>query len=587
MKHTYRFLTAAFFLVTATTSLAQLPKGLSDDEKSFLQLGTYEFPRPAGITTPPGGSVRTMAQWEEMRALVVTYTGFESIVRQIIDHAQEECLVLVACTDSNVVKSDLTSAGIPLTNVRYLEIPFNSIWIRDYGGHTIYKNDVDSMAMVEWIYNRPRPNDDIMPQQHANYLNFDLYSTTANPNRLMNTGGNWMVDGFGTAFASELILDENDGSGDFSLSYPTHTEPEVDQIMNDFMGITRYIKMPTLPYDGIHHIDMHMKLANEETLIWGEYPTGESDGPQIEANLAYVQANYNSMFGTPYKIVRIPQPPSSSGTYPAAGGYYRTYTNHVIVNKTIIVPGYRTEVDTTALRILQQTYPGYNIKFIDVDNAGSALISQSGAIHCITNNIGVTDPLLISHQELDDTYDDVNPYVVNAFVKHKSGIASAILHVSIDGGATYLPFVMTPTGGDNFTANIPAQAVGTHVKYYIEGNAVSGKNQVRPMVAPGGTFDFYVLGSSSIKEVDEFTSMNIFPNPASAITCVDINGIQSGRVVVTLQNILSQNAFVVFDGNVNDSNKKVFFDASRFDSGTYFVTVNSVNGKSVSKVIIK
>ena len=62
-----------------------------------------------------------------------------------------------------------------------------------------------------------------------------------------------------------LILDENDGAGDYgSLVYPNHNESTIDAIMNDFMGITRYIKMPTLPYDGIHHIDMHMKLTDEE-----------------------------------------------------------------------------------------------------------------------------------------------------------------------------------------------------------------------------------------------------------------------------------------------------------------------------------
>lgn len=38
------------------------------------------------------------------------------------------------------------------------------------------------------------------------------------------------------------------------------------------MGIDRYIKMDELPYDGIHHIDMHMKLLDEETLLVGEYP---------------------------------------------------------------------------------------------------------------------------------------------------------------------------------------------------------------------------------------------------------------------------------------------------------------------------
>ncbi|HYG49293.1 MAG TPA: agmatine deiminase family protein, partial [Flavobacteriales bacterium] len=318
----------------------------------------------------------------------------------------------------------------------------------------------------------------------------------------------------------------------------------------------------------------------------GEYPAGESDGPQIEANLAYVQANFMSCYGTPYKIVRIPMPPSTSGAYPASGGYYRTYTNHVIVNKTIIVPGYRTEYDTTAQRILEDCYPGYTIKFIDVDNTGANLISQSGAIHCITNNIGVDNPLLIRHQELTDTYDDVNPYTVTAFIKHISGINTATLYYSTDGGTAWSNVGMASIGSDNFTANIPAQPVGTHVLYYIQANAVSGKTQVRPMVAPTGNFDFYVLGTTGINNnLPANAVMNIFPNPAGAITCIDLTNV-SGNITVTLQNLLGQHTEVLFSGNV-DMNKKVFFNASQYEAGTYLVKVNTANGVMVSKVIVK
>ena len=51
------------------------------------------------------------------------------------------------------------------------------------------------------------------------------------------------------------------------------------------MGISTYIKMETLPYDQIHHIDMHMKLLDEETILVGEYPEGKLMVPQIEANI--------------------------------------------------------------------------------------------------------------------------------------------------------------------------------------------------------------------------------------------------------------------------------------------------------------
>jgi agmatine/peptidylarginine deiminase len=133
--------------------------------------------------------------------------------------------------------------------------------------------------------------------------------------------------------------------------------------MTDFMGINRYIKMEILPFDGIHHIDMHMKLLNEETLLVGEYPAGVADGPQIEANIQYVLSNFNSSFGTPYKVIRIPQPPDQNNgfDYPDGNGNYLTYTNSTIINKTVIVPQFYAEYDTTAIRIWEEAMPGYTI----------------------------------------------------------------------------------------------------------------------------------------------------------------------------------------------------------------------------------
>ena len=108
---------------------------------------------------------------------------------------------------------------------------------------------------------------------------------------------------------------------------------EIDTIMKHFMGIEPFIKMPTLPYDGIHHIDMHMKLLDEETILVGEYPQGVADGPQIEANINYIKNNYTSAFGTPYRFIRIQMPPDAQGQYPDTWGDYRTYTNSIFINK--------------------------------------------------------------------------------------------------------------------------------------------------------------------------------------------------------------------------------------------------------------
>ena len=110
-------------------------------------------------------------------------------------------------------------------------------------------------------------------------------------------------------FSSNLILNENSGK----------TEAQIDTIMRKYMGIKRYIKMTTLPYDQIHHIDMHIKLLDEETLLVGQYPAGVADGPQIETNLQYILNNFQTCYGRPYKVIRIPMPPNANGQYPDNG----------------------------------------------------------------------------------------------------------------------------------------------------------------------------------------------------------------------------------------------------------------------------
>jgi len=425
-----------------------------------------------------------------------------------VKYAKEECTVYIVTENQNSVVSHLNQYGIDQNNIVFVDEPSNSIWFRDYGQWNVYTNDVDSLLWVDWIYNRPRPYDDVIPVALADLLDIPLYQTLTSPNDLVNTGGNFMVDGFGTAFASQLILEENDATNSFGTS--NHSETEVDQIMQNFMGIERYIKMPTLPYDGIHHIDMHMKLLDEETLLIGEYPTGTADGPQIESNLNYVLNNFNSVFGTQYKIIRIPMPPEG-GQFPNQNGDYRTYTNSVFVNKTILVPIYEEQWDTTALRIYREALPGYKVVGIDCNE----IITASGAIHCITKAVSSDDPLLISHQPLHNQVYSATDYDVNALVQHADGISNVTVFWTTDTTAGYTSVAMTPTNPteNTWTGFIPYQQGGQEVFYYIHGEATNGKEQVRPITAPSGYWKFKVLSSPT--EIAELELLvGVYPNPS-------------------------------------------------------------------------
>ena len=570
-------LTQAFFA-------QQLPKGFTDLEWQMVKNGEVNpVVLPNGITTPPVGSyVRSAAEWEEIQCLTIAWTGYTNILKAIVAAAKLETRVIILSEDVQATQDYLLSTqggtALPdLNNVTILPCNFDSIWMRDYAGNTVYKNEVDSLVMVDWIYNRPtRPNDDASPECIATELNIPLHTMTVAPNDLVNTGGNWMVDGLGTAFASDLILEENIAGNPYGVS--AKTESQIDGIVEDYLGINRYIKMNTLPYDGIHHIDMHMKLLDEETLLVGEYPDGVSDGPQINANIEYVLSNYNSVWGTPYHVVRIPMPSSATGGWPSTGSSYRTFTNAVFVNKTIILPTYREQVDTTALRIWEESMPGYNIVGIDCDNNTSNIISQSGAIHCITHSVGVEDPMLITHQSLQDTDNDQDPYNVTAYINHRSGIASAQLYWRLFGNTTYNVVDMVNIGNGNWQGFIPAQAVGSMVQYYVQGESVSGKVQVRPITAPAGYWDFTVVGVNAVTNIFPVLETKLFPNPASAITCLRWNAPFTSEYQVDLLDMTGRKVSSLFNGMASIGERQIFFNANEFPAGVYVVQIKHQYG---------
>lgn len=586
----------------------QLPKYPTAEEVHFQ--GELP-PAPAlvsGIAAPPAGPVRAMAEWEELEALAISWnastTGRRNILTEIVRAAREECRVIVCCSTPSVVadaKSYLTNKSVDISsNVEFLVAPNNSIWIRDYGPNAVYANDVDSLYLIDWIYNRNRPYDDAIPGQIGDYLGVPVYSTTAAPYDLVNTGGNFMSDGLTTGFSSKLVFRNNDQTKNGECNNindvygaTNHNEATINENMRQFMGIERYIKFNELTYDCIHHIDMHIKLLDEETILLGKYPEGIADGPQIEANLAYLLDNHLSAFGAPYKVIRIDMPPDLGGKYPDAGGSYRTYVNSVFVNKTVLLPVYEEQYDTAALRVWQEALPGYKIVGINSND----IITLDGAIHCITKEIGVADPLRIVHQPLSDVFqtpDGPQNYPAHALLQYRDGIDGGRVWYATDTAAAWQYVDMTPFQ-PNDTANIwvghiPRQNAGSTVYYYIEAKADGGeRTRVRPMPAPKGWWKFRVEGETIATNNPASAQLSPpFPNPARGLTCVPVQstaGTTTGTI--TLYNSLGQAVHRIHEGNIPSGASRYYFDAGRFQAGAYLVELRSGGQVIAQKLLIR
>ncbi|MBP6681146.1 MAG: agmatine deiminase family protein [Saprospiraceae bacterium] len=570
-----------FFILTFTGlqlygQQSGMPHTMTSDEQKVMAdyLREKYASTIRSIPVPPPGQVRTMAEWEEIQALIITWSGQATILKEIVRNAVKECKVLIITTDPGNVSGQLTSAGIPLDSVEFVNTPFNSIWVRDYGPWTVYKNDVDSLWLVDWIYNRPRQNDDASPVAVAEHLKLPIYEATTFPYNWVHTGGNHLPDGMGTVFSSMLVLEEN----------PEKTEAQIDSIANLFLGVKQYIKFPTLPFDGIHHLDMHMRVIDEETIFFGQYPEGIADGPQIESNINYLTEEFNTAFGNKYNIVRLPMPPDASGRYPNTGGAYRTYTNSVFINKTVLVPTYQERYDTTALRIYRENLPGYNVVGINCNS----IIGSLGAIHCITKTVGDDDPLLIAHPRLRDSEDASLEYPVVAYIKHRDGIAAAELfyRVAPDSFYTQVPMVLVDSVANSWAALIPPQQAGSEIQYYIHAVAKSGKQQVRPMVAPEGYFKFKVLGEPANQ-----------PPTVRIVTPLDesVFNIDEGHALFTVEATDEDGVIANVKLNINFDDVATFdtlpytFDWTFPGVGTYFAHAQATDddGAIVFSTLIK
>ena len=575
-------------------SQVTLPRNLTPQEIEQIAHGDFSIVNSdRGIASPPPfTNIRAMAEWEEIQCITISWISYPSILKQIVAAARAQTLVIILSEDVAATQAYLYgTAGGPaftdLNNVIILPANYDSVWMRDYGANPAYSNEVEDLFLVDWIYNRPtRPNDNSSPQYIADYLGLDMYTTTASPDDLVNTGGNWMSDGFGTAIISELVLEENAAGNPYGVT--AKNEAEIDAITETYLGVDRYIKMPTLPFDGIHHVDMHMKLIDEQTLLVGEYPANISDGPQINANMDYVVSNFMNKWGEPYKTVRIPMPPSVAGNWPSSNppSSYRTYTNAVFVNKMVILPIYREQYDTTALRIWQEMLPGYQIVGIDCDNNPDNIISASGAIHCITHSVGVANPLLISHNPLQDTDNTTTDYSVVAYMNHRDGVAAGRMYWKTALTGAYTQVNMVNIGGNNWEGFIPAQPAGTRVYYYVEGEASTGKVLQRPIAAPEGYWSFDVFAGNVVNE-EAFQFSRLYPNPASEMTCVEFSVRASQKVKAYILDAQGRRVEEIYSGVLSPEQSKLFFNVSAFPQGVYFVQVIGERGVYRTPFVVK
>jgi len=165
-----------------------LPHWLTEEEKTR----TDEIGRDFYVTDPPDGPIRNIAEFDPMEGVLVRYP-FGISTALIAEMSQEIMVTTIVANQSqeNTVTNQYNSAGANLDNCNFIHAPTDSYWTRDYGPWFVVDGN-NEFGIVNFPYNRPRPNDNEIPIEVADFLEINLFGMD-----LIHTGGNYMTDGLG------------------------------------------------------------------------------------------------------------------------------------------------------------------------------------------------------------------------------------------------------------------------------------------------------------------------------------------------------------------------------------------------------
>jgi len=427
---------------------------------------TFESSGEFQLINAPPTPLRQVAEFEPMQGVLIRHPF--GISYDIIAEMAEDVDVVTIVADSSeqsYVESQYISHGINLSHCSFLIAPSDSYWTRDYGPWFIFTGD-DEQCVVDFEYNRPRPNDNAIPSAYASDQGLPLYEMP-----LTHTGGNYMTDGQGIAISTDLLETENPG-----LSHS-----EIEKIASDYLGIDTYHMVPDVNGKYIEHIDCWAKYLSPDVIMIREVPSDHSQYDEIEAAVNYFEVQ-TSCYGTPYEIVRVYTPNNEP------------YTNSLILNDKVLVPIKNSEWDDEAIDAYENAMPGYEV----LEFTGTW--QSTDALHCRTKGIPDRYMLYIEHTPLSGPQTDDDGFDIQAKIMPYSGenlIAdSTLLYWKVEGGE-WNSIQMQHAGDDNYIATIPSQEVGVTIYYYIHAEDYSGRNGNHPYIGAPGAHSFVVYDESN------------------------------------------------------------------------------------------
>ncbi len=466
---------------------SSLPNWMTPEESARVD----EIGRNFQETPPPPAPVRAVAEYEPMDAVMIRYplgipVDFIAMMSQEI-----EVITLVSSYEQSSCSSTFQSGGVNMSNVTYLNTSTDSYWARDYGPWFIMDGN-DELSVVDFVYNRPRPNDDEVPITFANTYGLNLFGMN-----LEQTGGNYMCNDLGVAAQSHIAYTENGNN-----------QANVDNLMQQYLGITdlHVIQDPNNTY--IDHIDCWGKFLAPDKVLIRSVAQSHAQYDELEEVAAYF-ATLDCGWGYPFEVIRVYTPND------------QPYSNSLILNNRVFVPITGSSHDAAALQVYADAMPGYEINGI-VNNTWNGWESTD-ALHCRTHELADEDMLYVQHIPYFGEQ-PFAPMTFEAYIYPYSGSAlyadSLYVEIVQPDSPTRMMYPLTQLSGNVYTTQEFYPEPGATYQYAIHAADESGRSASQPIMGLTDPHEFTTeadqIAPSIVHTALESSDDTVLPLPISA-----------------------------------------------------------------------
>lgn len=555
------FILASFSLFAQSEAIhydvnPKYPRYATDIDKQMLSASVDNF----RASQFPADPVVAVAEFQPMEGVMIAYPlGVPvSLVRELSLITNVKVIVNNG-SDSVTARNYFSNNQVNMDNVQFWRIRHDSYWVRDYGPWYVIDGH-DSVNVIDFVYNRPsRPNDDAALNYIVGYLGTSRYDMP-----MVHTGGNYMVDGYGTAASTMLVQQENPSQSDSSLK----------AMALNYLGIDNYMFLPDPLGEYIAHIDCWGKFLDVDKVLIGKVPETDPRYDNYES-VAETFANSITPWGNHYQVYRVYANPNANQATP--------YTNSLIVNDHVFVPVTGNSHDNEAVAVYQNAMPGYTI--VPIMRSTYTPWLSTDALHCRTHELADRGMLYIQHYPILGDKALSDDLTLSATIRPLSGsnlITDSLLVVYKINNSEWQSQNLVYSTNNNYTFDFNSLNLssGDTVRYYIFAKDESGRREKHPYI---GAPDPHIFSINTVSINDKIRAdISVYPNPAKSSLFIKNN---SNYSVEQIQIVDPQGRIVLVAGN--NSQETMAVNVNSLSTGVYIVKIKLDGDIEVIKKFVK